>query len=36
LRTWREGNPTLEGAGATMADGFLIGRRTFGGLLLDA
>lgn len=33
LRQWRETNPDTDGAGATMADSFELGRRAFGGLL---
>jgi hypothetical protein len=33
LRTWRQANLTAEGAGATVAEGFKLGERAFGGLL---
>jgi len=33
LRAWRELNPAVEGAGATVAEGFKLSRHIFGGLL---
>jgi len=33
LRSWWEGNPGVAGAGATVADGFALGRQIFGDLL---
>jgi hypothetical protein len=33
LRAWRDANPTTEGAGTTVAEGFKLGDRIFGGLL---
>ncbi|PYN81235.1 MAG: hypothetical protein DMD96_10525 [Candidatus Rokuibacteriota bacterium] len=33
LRAWRAANPTAEGAGITLVEGFKLGRRIFGGLL---
>jgi len=35
LRTWRAANPTAEGAGTTVADGFRVGEWIFGGLLSE-
>jgi hypothetical protein len=36
LRMWRERNTGVEGAGTTLAEGFILAQRTFGGLLDDA
>jgi len=33
MRAWREANPTADGAGATVGEGFKLARRIFGGLL---
>jgi hypothetical protein len=33
LRAWRAANLEVAGAGATVAEGFKLGRRIFGGLL---
>ncbi|PYM11687.1 MAG: hypothetical protein DMD81_26195 [Candidatus Rokuibacteriota bacterium] len=33
LRAWRDANPTAEGAGATVTEGFKLGHWIFGGLL---
>jgi hypothetical protein len=33
LRRWWEGSPGVAGAGATIADGFALGRQVFGDLL---
>ncbi len=33
LGTWREANPTAEGAGTTVVEGFKLGLRIFGDLL---
>jgi hypothetical protein len=33
LRAWRDANPAVEGAGATVAEAFKIGDWIFGGLL---
>jgi hypothetical protein len=30
LRAWRDLNPSVEGAGATVAEGFKLGRHVFG------
>jgi hypothetical protein len=32
-RAWRDLNPAVEGAGATIGEGFKLGRYIFGGLL---
>jgi hypothetical protein len=33
LKEWREANPEIPGAGATVFEGFKLGKRIFGGLL---
>jgi len=33
LRAWWEANPEVPGAGATVVEGFKLGKRIFGGLL---
>ncbi|PYN46914.1 MAG: hypothetical protein DME00_17535 [Candidatus Rokuibacteriota bacterium] len=33
LRAWRAENPAADGAGTTLAEGFKLGARIFGGLL---
>jgi len=34
LRAWREANPTADGAGTTVLEGFKLGDRIFGRLLV--
>jgi len=34
LRAWRDEHPEIPGAGAAVAEGFKLGRRIFGDLLL--
>jgi hypothetical protein len=33
MRTWREANPEVAGAGTRVAEAFKLGARVFGGLL---
>jgi hypothetical protein len=33
LRAWRDVNPSVQGAGANVVEGFKLGRHVFGGLL---
>jgi hypothetical protein len=33
LRAWRKENPTVEGAGTSLVEGFKLGSQLFGGLL---